>query len=526
MPQLLAIDWDQREARFIVAGASRGNLRVGAVATVRFDDAAPPKEEEGDEAAAEARSEADLRLAEALRAAIREHKAGRATAMLGVDRGSVELVHLTLPPAADNELPELVANQAVRESTMLVDGAAMDFLAMTDDPSQPRKITAAVLPAARLARINAICATAGITPHRMLLRPFASASLFAQTVSPPEDVCLLVNRVADEVDLTVLVRGKVIFSRTARLPGEADQETTLQRLVAEINRTMAVSQESMVGESEVEGIYIFGTPGDQQDLVDEIREELALPAMVIDPFVAVDVAPGVVPDNAGSFASLLGMLLDEARGGTHAIDFLHPRKPPEPKSHRRSILMAAALAVVLVAIGGYYIWDRLAKVDAVNQELASELADLKDLMKQAARKKEVVQTITQWRAGDVNWLDELRDLSIRFPSSRDAIVLKMTLSSARGNGGDIQFSGLVRDPSIVRRMEDNIRDDFHQIRSKRVGERDRDKDYTWRFETSMSVAKRDKSQFTSHLPAPPEPPPSSEAADAPETPSPTAAPAP
>ena len=190
--------------------------------------------------------------------------------------------------------------------------------------------------------------------------------------------------------------------------------------------------------------------------------------MVIDPFVAVDVAGPLMPENSGSFASLLGMVLDEVRGGAHAIDFLHPRKPPAPPDRRRPLLVAAAMVVALILFGGYYVWDQLASVDVENQKLAAELADVKDLVKQAAQKKQAVAAIREWQADEVNWLDELRDLSLRFPSSRDAIVLKMTMSPGRGGGGTIQFSGLVRDPSIVVRMESNIRDSFHEIRSKRV----------------------------------------------------------
>ena len=489
-----------------MARARGEKLRIEAVAAVPFSHEPVALESEGGEAVEtpDAAPAFDPRLAEALRAAIQKHKAGRATALLGVDRGSIELMHFALPPAKDEELPELVAHQVVRESSLFVEGAAMDFLAATDDPAQPRAITAAILPQAQLARIHATCAAVGIRPYRLLLRPYASASLFARTTSPPEDVCLLVNRVADEADLTVLVRGKVVFSRTARLPGDADQETATQRLAAEINRTLAVSQESTAAEGPVEAIYIFGSPGEHQDLVDEIREEISLPSMVIDPFVAVDVASPLALENSGSFASLLGMLLDETRGGAHAIDFLHPRKPPAPKNRRRPIAMAAALATVLVLAGGYYVWDQLATVDAKNHELSDELGELKDLMKQAAKKEQLVQAIREWQATDVNWLDELRDFSLRFPSSRDAIILNMTMSPARTGGGAIQFAGLVRDPSIVVRMESNIRDKFHEIRSKRVQERQREKDYTWRFETSMSAARRDKSQYVSHLPTSPE----------------------
>ena len=80
------------------------------------------------------------------------------------------------------------------------------------------------------------------------------------------------------------------------------------------------------------------------------------------------------------------------------------------------------------------------------------------------------------------------------------VVLRMMVSAAHGGGGDLEIQGLVRDPSIVFRMESNVRDKFHhEVRSKREQERIREKIYSWHFETSMSVSRREKTQYVSHL---------------------------
>jgi hypothetical protein len=59
---------------------------------------------------------------------------------------------------------------------------------------------------------------------------------------------------------------------------------------------------------------------------------------------------------------------------------------------------------------------------------------------------------------------------------------------------------MVRDPTIVRRMENTIDDAFHNVETKRVQNRLREKIYTWHFDASMTVTRRDKTQYTSHLP--------------------------
>jgi hypothetical protein len=66
----------------------------------------------------------------------------------------------------------------------------------------------------------------------------------------------------------------------------------------------------------------------------------------------------------------------------------------------------------------------------------------------------------------------------------------------------VEFTGLVRDPLIVARMEQNLRDQHHDVRSKRIQERGPGK-YSWVFETSMSVSGRDKQSYLeAQAPAP------------------------
>jgi hypothetical protein len=69
------------------------------------------------------------------------------------------------------------------------------------------------------------------------------------------------------------------------------------------------------------------------------------------------------------------------------------------------------------------------------------------------------------------------------------------MASDRSGGGGIEFSGTVRDPLAVTRLEQNVRDQYHEVRSKRLQERDSGKGYSWVFETSMSVTGRDKQSY-------------------------------
>ena len=488
MARLLAVDWDRREARFVLATSSGQKVQVLAARSVSLVDVAEGGEEPHPD------------LGGSLRAALAGHRVGHTKTLVGINRKSVELLHFTVPPADDTELPQLVLNQAIRESPAVTDETAIDFVALDADSSEPRRIAAAAIGAGELERIKSICLVAGIKPARMPLRPFAAASLFARAEFASEPVCLLVNCVADEVDLSVMSRGKMVFSRTAQLPNPKDEERTARQLLVEINRTLAVAAQDRLGSEEIETVYIFGGPEEHDELVRRIGDELLLVAKVVDPFEAVDVSKHHRPEAAGSYASLVGMLLDEVHRQAHAVDLLNPKRPPKPRSRK---LFAAVLAVLLavVALGAWHAKSQdLAELDERIEQLRGEKKKYDDLYKRAAVQRRTVVAIRQWEAVEVNWLDELRDLSLRIPSSRDVLLSRITMSPSRSGGGDVRFSGLVRDPKVVFQMEDNIRDRFHRISSRRQTQRSAVGDYTWSFETTINVKRRPTSDYARYLP--------------------------
>ncbi|MFH1266389.1 MAG: hypothetical protein ABIK89_11740, partial [Planctomycetota bacterium] len=246
MARILAVDWDQHEARYVLGATAGGKVTVDAIESVPLVDVA------------EGGAEPHPDLAGSLTAAMSNLKPGRTPVLVGVERSSIELLHFTLPPAKDSELPELVVNQAMRESQLVSEQSVLDFLPLGDDPTTPRNVICAALSPGEMERIRETCEAAGLKPTRMLLRPFASASLFVQTATPAEAVYLLVSRITDQVDLIIVVDGKPVFFRTVRLPEGVGEDQATARLLAEINRTLAAAPQSHLRGETVECIYIFG----------------------------------------------------------------------------------------------------------------------------------------------------------------------------------------------------------------------------------------------------------------------------
>jgi Tfp pilus assembly PilM family ATPase len=489
MAKLLAVEWDQSEVRYALAMTRGQQLEVVAAAATVI----------------EARDdEPNLRAAAIghwLRDELARHRWTRTETLVGLDRATLEVLHLALPPATDDELPELVRNQAMRESAAVTEDSLLDFVPLPDD-SGDRTVTAMALAHEMLDEIRATCTAAGVTPKRMVVRPYATTSLVTRLADPADGICLLISRFAEEVDLTVVDQGNVVYWRTVQLPSGTGADAATDALLVELRRTLMVVQ-NQTGGDPIGRICILGDAQTHHDLVGKITEQLALEPQLIEPFRAVEPRAGIVPENSGRYAALLGMLLDEAEKRPPSVDFLHPRRKPLPTSRRRLAAAGAALVAVVLLAVGYTVWEEFDALDAQRQQLADRRSRLEQLVKRAAKQQLVVQAVRDWKSSDVVLLDELRDLSVRLPKARDMVVLRFSKAPSRSGWCNFNLQGLVRDPLVVSRMERNLRDQFHEIRSPRLQGLRQDEYYTWRFESSITVVAREKTQYLSYLPEPP-----------------------
>src|SRR5262245_43138119 len=203
MSRLVALEWDAKEVRVVI-----GRRRPGG-ATVDHALAVPLGErEEG--------STAEPDVGAALAKALAEHGVARTEAMVAVGRASIELRFLSTPPVPEEELPDVVRFQAVRQFTTLGEDWPLDFVPLAPNADGGMNVLAAAIAPDLLAQIRKDCATAGITLSRLVLRPFAAASLLKQQFD--DGKCrMIVDILRDDADLTVLIGSQVIFPRTVRM---------------------------------------------------------------------------------------------------------------------------------------------------------------------------------------------------------------------------------------------------------------------------------------------------------------------
>jgi hypothetical protein len=107
-----------------------------------------------------------------------------------------------------------------------------------------------------------------------------------------------------------------------------------------------------------------------------------------------------------------------------------------------------------------------------------------------------VGEIDAFVSGDINWLDELYELSKEFPPAEKAIVDTATFTSRSAGGGQMLLEGHVTDSSEIRPMEESLRGDGrHEVYGDPPQPDDRQQEYPWKFKERIVVPPTDVEEF-------------------------------
>ncbi|HUT11980.1 MAG TPA: hypothetical protein VMY42_15880 [Thermoguttaceae bacterium] len=458
MPQLLALEWNGSEARFVVAASRGEKVTIEQAFSVGLLPRQP-----GDDAEEVEEVDVGARIASALAA----RGIGRLDTLVAVGRANIELRQLSLPPAPADELPELVRFQAMREFNELTDDWLLDFVPIGDTAEGAQSVLAAAIDPKLVGQIEQTCRKAHLTPQRLILRPCAAASLAGRSrVVPPGQLVLLVDLLTDEADLTVMTDREVLFLRTARLGGDPLGESgQSDPLLGEIRRTMAAAQ-NQLGGRRVESIVLCGRGDQHVALAQTIQQKLGISTELFDPFSGLELGrelSGDLPDRPGRFAPLLGMALAELEQTGHAIDFLHPRRRAKPpKRHPKYVVAGVAVAVLVCSFFGYRILQRNWLNDEIKQ-LGNRSLLLNKEVEAADEAIAAAKAIENWTATDVFWLEEIRKLSEDFPPAKEAKLKQLVAGPGALAGGKVTLEGLAAGVEAINKIVEDLRNDRRKV---------------------------------------------------------------
>ncbi|PHS14008.1 MAG: hypothetical protein COA78_06410 [Blastopirellula sp.] len=484
MAKLLGIEWDSCEARIVLARPRSGGISVEDAFSVSLI-----QEESGEKITG-------TDIGKTVKQALESRNIKETECLVTVGRANIELHILQLPPAPDDELPGLVRFQALREFSNLGDDWPLDFVPLgKNENGQIEALSAALAPNA-VKNIQTTCGHAGLSATHLVMRPLSAASLLERESRYSGKVSLLVDILADEVDLTIMSNQTVVFTRTTRLPGTLGSDEQAKSLQQEIRRTMIAAQDQLAGET-IESVVILGSEEDLGKTRESLNERLDLPVELLNPFEhsLVRAATKTFPDFSGRYAPLLGLLIDQATSTRHAIDFLDPRKAPEPQNNKRTYSLAGIAAGLLIFMTGFMFYSQLGSMNTEITDLEFKLSKLQKSNKVMLAIQSDVEQIDQWNLNNIRWVDEMYRLSAKMPAAEETILNRLVMSGNAKEGGSIMLEGYASDEGVISSLHELLNDDTHKMSNKGNQQSDKLEKYYWSFKEAMSIATPDEELF-------------------------------
>jgi len=493
MARILAVDWDSVEVRFVLGNVAKDKLtvlKVGSASVQSLSEEAPRKDSESgksdsepvdgasgdteisdvtadvpmtlsdenvkensgeqsddqdDDVSAEKDKTTDgkteekadssqIKIGAVLKKLLKENHVGGGTTVLAAQRSQLEFLSLTLPVTTESLLPEMVKNQVLRDSTTYVESSPLDFMSFGPIAGQEgqQRVAAFSMTRANIKELRQTLSAAGRRMQRLELRGPALVE-FIRTgkygLLPGEPV-LLVQEVCDEVDFVIFDDNHVVYLRSIKIQTGLSVEERVQRLNVEILRTIAAGMNDLANKT-LGKVVFFNAETDTELLAESLAEsEIALEP--VNPFTLVRCSSHcVVPERAGRYAALIGMILAETQKNRPLIDLLHPHEKPKPPNYLLGCLVTIVAMGSVVA--GIWYWNKIELAKQADEIAALEKSrdDIAGQLNSTFPLFSVLNNAKNWDdAYGIIVLDELRDITLRLPKAPDLVVTRLSYNGS------------------------------------------------------------------------------------------------
>ena len=405
--------------------------------------------------------------------------------VMAVRRGEVVLKELLLPPLKDaGEMASMVNMRAMRELPFPETDVVIDFT-VTKVPTKKElqaakkealqrgaatdtmaHVVVAAVHRDTVNRYRTIAEAGGLTLTGLGLRPLASFRALKACV--PEingDAVALVSVRRHEVDVDILIDGRLVFSRELSVNLEEPEDVTeaagqdcITQAAKEIIRCLH-SYEGSEAFKPLEHLYVAGGTGLEDNLCDIIRSQTDIDCKRIPPPTGVRL-PKERETDATRALTALGLALGFVDERGLAVNFLAPKRPVLRRNQGRtkwllSIVILQALFVLLFGAR-----SKLAEEYEVKLSGAGGLTLTHSTL--AKREKDFwrwtrknADSIRNWHGANRRWLEHIAFLSSVIPQCDQIYLLKMNMRS--GKTGVISFQVQVRDSEVLHSFEKKLR---------------------------------------------------------------------
>ncbi|HLW66429.1 MAG TPA: hypothetical protein VKS79_14035 [Gemmataceae bacterium] len=416
MSRFLALDADSSRIQ-VVSGNIKGASLKLEKATLWAED--PPL-------SAGNAAEIGRRLAEKLR------EAGIAPAplLLCVARDRVILKDVKIPPVAPHEEPAVVRNQARRELTESGADVAIDYVPLGENGTgTDHKVMIVSLRREVLQVYTTMAEAAGLKIVGVTPRPFAFYAGLQRAIGagevpgpdPANSAVGLLVRGEKWGEFAIVRDGRLIVTRSVAAPTMASDTA----LLGDLRRNLAIHATHMP-DAPVKAIYL-AEPDSPLGLRERLQEALEIPVHCYEPLIGV-----AVPDGPhGGLTAAAGLLALRANDATLPINFVQPREPKTPRNANQSLVIALGALAAAVVLGfiGFGTMMVLAK-DRQITSLQNEKTQIDNLVRSHDGDMKIVKGLDEWSAQDINWLDELYDMTARMDGNMIRQINVMDLNAS------------------------------------------------------------------------------------------------
>jgi hypothetical protein len=141
----------------------------------------------------------------------------------------------------------------------------------------------------------------------------------------------------------------------------------------------------------------------------------------------------------------------------------------------------------VLLFGGLVYYD-YSSMNARIAQLQQQTKDLEAAETTANKTIADAELLDAWNAGDVIWLDELRNLSKKYPPAEEAIINRFVAAGLQREAGGRYFIDCAAvSPETITKIENLLRDKRHDVQGGGGSTEDDNQQYNWVFKKMVTV---------------------------------------
>ena len=353
--------------------------------------------------------------------------------------------------------------------------------------------------------LQTLCQSAGLKLHAVTPRLFGFAQAVARAIHP-EPSPLKPNQLN-----VVLLLGQrwaeLCFFKGDRLL-QAQSLANGPMLVSEVKRNLAVFHAQYAVNIELSGpdcLYVFGDP---TSAVQALQSGQHLPIRMLDP-LADEPKIAAELDNPAHFAGGVGLASVWSASGEKPVNLIAPKRMSAPVSvtKQRGMFYGAVVGALLIFLFGT-MWYVLSTKKEEIARLTRAKMKLEDDFRKVGQDRADLEAYLDWKRTSISWLDEMYDLTARFPWEKEFRINQFsatTTGTNRQKGAKDPFVAKIGLAGIHPERNDRPLNELTRLMTadKHLEPKEDKTHLSKEFWLTIKVAKQPAKSYTAHLEVPP-----------------------